>query len=733
MAQPTNPVHSPSGGGLQALRLVDVLRQLPGRELDSLIGRLRIAVDESKRIDTPSQVARALVGLPEVRDPGQFPGPTRELLYRIAESKGSLIVESLPPPVEPLVARGIVFARGCEGGAVELILPIAYIVVLRPWEGDDPRGSRALIAQANSEVAASIASHYLGRPATPPLALSLEPAWEMLNDPERLAEEIEALAPLERKLLRAVEKVGGEVETEELLDLEREPMRLRGATGATPSRRGVGFALERRGFLIPVHPNRHIIPTEVAAVVGAQRRAEREAQRREIRRYVLTEDHEPRRARFAVDPVPHALAMALAVRDPSIDVRPEVGTPRSLITRFGTRFGRDPESVALIAALSRAIGLWDPSAIGLASPPGSYRVHDLGRALFEAWRRGGAWDEARPDGEVLRVATETREASAASILREMVLEALRELSDGRWAPWEAVEAYVRSDSRIPGIARLIERWAQRAGVEPSKPTELARRIALDTLHHLGVVDLGDPEADGLGPTLRITPRGRAFIAGQSPSARPDSSHFLDNHALRIGPSTRVGQVMALAPFVEIGGVAGHLDVALTQQTLSLALAAGYETDIVRARLESIAALPDAIDRLLTQASAVMGRAEYVPTTGFLWVEDSEIREMLRTRRQTADLFVDPSPPAGLLIANGVDLERLARRCRSLGVEVVVEGEIYRTRTTSPPSRSVSGARRLDSSTSNPAPASRRSTGTRVRRSSQSMPAVKRGSGSGSGT
>lgn len=710
-------------GELRALRLVDVLRQLPARELGSLIDRLRIPIDESKRIDRPSQVARALVALPELRDPTQFPGPTRELLYRIAEAKGSLIVESLPPAVEPLVARGLVFARGCEGGGIELLLPIAYMVLLRPWEGDDPRGARALIAQSNIEVASSVATHYLGRTATPPLALSLEPAWEVLNDPVRLAQEVDSLAPLEKKLLRAVEKVGGEVETEELLDLEREPMRLRGATGATPSRRGVGFALERRGFLIPVHPNRHLIPTEVAQVVGAVRRAEREAQRREIRSFVLNEDHEPRRARFAHDPVPLALAMALSVRDPSIEVRPDVGTARSLISRFATRFGRAPETVALVAALSRAVGLWDPSVVGVASPPGSYRVHDLGRALFDAWRRGGAWDDARPDGEVLRLNAEAREASAAGVLREMVVEALRELSDGRWAPWEAVEAYVRTDSRTPGIARLIERWAQRSGVEPMRPAEIARRIALETLHHLGVVDLGDPEDDA-GPTLRITPRGRAFMAGTSPSMRPDGSRFLDSHALRVGPSTRVGHIAALAPFVEIGAVAGDLDVSVTQQTLSLALAAGYETDVIRARLEQVAALPDPIERLLTQASAVIGRAEYVPTGGFLWVEDNEIREMLRTRRQTADLFVDPSPPSGLLIAANVDLERLARRCRALGVEVVVEGEVYRTRTLAPPSRGGSGARRLDSSASTPASSTRRSSGTRTRRSSQSLPSVK---------
>jgi hypothetical protein len=601
------------------------------------------------------------------------------------------------------------------------------MVLLRPWEGDDPRGARALIAQANAEVASSIASHYLGRPATPPLALSLEPAWEVMNDPTRLREEVAALAPLERKLLGAVEKVGGEVETEELLDLEREPMRLRSATGATPSRRGVGFALERRGFLIPIHPNRHIIPSEVAAVVGAQRRAEREAQRRQIQSYVLNADHEPRRARFADDPVPLALAMALAVRDASIDVRPGVGTPRSVVSRFSVRFGRDAEKVALLAALSRAIGLWDPSTVSVASPPGSYRVHELGRALFETWRRGGAWDEARPDGEVLRVAGEGREASAVTVVREMVLDALRELSDGRWAPWEAIEAYVRTDSRIPGITRLIERWAQRAGVEPMKPAQIARRIALETLHNLGVVDLGDPEQGDLGPTLRITARGRAFITGTSLSIRPDSSRFLDSHALRVGPETRVGHVAALAPFTEIAAVAASLDLSPTPQALALALAAGYETHVIRARLEAVAALPEPMERILTQASAVLGRAEFVATAGFVWVEDNEIREMLRTRRQTADLFIDPSPPSGLLVAPSVELERLARRCRGLGVEVVIDGEVFRARSL-PPARSTSGARRLDSSASTPAGNGRRSTGPR-RRSSQTVPAVKRGSGS----
>jgi hypothetical protein len=689
-----------------AIRLVDVLRVLPERELESLIARLKIRTDEAKRIDVPSQVARMLLQLPEIRDTSLLPGPTRELLYRIAEAKGVLLAGALPPAVEPLVARGIVFVRGAQRG-VELLLPIAFMLQLRSWEGEDPRGVRALLSQVSQEVAGSIAGHYLGRPATPPMALALEPAWEVLTNAPKLARELEELAPLERKLLAAVDTVGGEVETDELLDLEREPLRLRGATGATPSRRGVGFALERRGYLIPIHPNRHIIPSEVATIVGASRRAERETQRHEIKNFVLADDHAPRRARFAEDPAALALAMALTVRDPSLELRTDIGTPRSLISKLSTRFGKDPERVAFIAALSRAIGLWDPSAVSVASPPGSHEVLVLGRALFEAWRRGGAWDEARPDGEVMRVAQGTREASAVGSVRDLVIEALQELGDGRWVPWEAIAGYVRSDSRAPGLARLIQRWAQRAGVEALTPAEIARRIAFESLHVLGVVDIGDAEsddADSLGPTLRITPRGRSFLseggANAGPKSSSDLSRFTDNQALRIGPLTKTGHVLALSPFVEVGAVTGTLDVLITAQTLALALGAGFEADVIQARIELVASLPDPITRTLAQASAVIGRAEFVATSGFLWVEDPEVRELLRTRRQTQDLFVDPSPPSGLLLVPGIDLERLARRCRSLGVEVVVEGEVYRTRSI-PPGRG-SGARRLESNNNLPA-------------------------------
>ena len=672
-------------------RLDAILRALPDKELASLIARMGIRVDPGKRIDTPSQAARALVGIPDVRDTSRLSTSSRELLHRIAEAGGALVVPSLPAGLEPLLARGVVFGRRIELG-IELVLPTAFLLQLKSWEGEDPRALRALLAQAPFETLSAIASHYLGRPANPPIALSLESAWEVLCDPERLREEIEKVPPVERRLLESIEAVGGEVDTQELLDLEREPLRLRGAGGVTATRRGAGFSLERRAFLIPIHPNRHVVPTEVAQIVGADRRLLRETRRAQIRSFVLEEDHAPRRARFASDPAFLAVAMAFSVREPGGEVRPGVGTPRSLLLKLAQRFGRDVDTITLIAALSRAVGLWDPTAASPATPPGALAMYELSQLVFTTWRRGGAWDEARSEREVLRVAESNRDASPIGALREMVIDALTDLGEGRWVPWHSLEGYLAADERVPGIERLLRRWAERAGVDVADVATITRRVALETLPALGIIDLGgSAEEIAAGePTVRLTPRGRALLAGVKPTIDPTPSKFIDSQALRVGQSARIAHVLALSPFAELGRVGAELDLLLTAPAIARALSVGLDSDALRARIELVAPLPDTISRLLIQASAVIGRGSMVAASAFLWVDDPEVRELLRTRRPAAELFVDPSPPGGLLVLPDVDTERVVRRCRGLGVEVEVEAGMLRARTgmTPPPSRSV---------------------------------------------
>src|SRR4029079_7747059 len=112
------------------LRLVDILKALPNTELASLVARLGVRIDPAKRLDPPAQIARALVALPELRDPSRLPQASVELLHRLAEAQGVLVVATAPPAVQPLAERGIVFARMEAKGHVELVLPAAYLVQL---------------------------------------------------------------------------------------------------------------------------------------------------------------------------------------------------------------------------------------------------------------------------------------------------------------------------------------------------------------------------------------------------------------------------------------------------------------------------------------------------------------------------------------------------------------------------------------------------------------------------
>ena len=220
----------------------------------------------------------------------------------------------------------------------------------------------------------------------------------------------------------------------------------------------------------------------------------------------------------------------MAARESAGEVRPGVGTPRSLLTKLASRFGVDVETAALLASLSRAVGLWDAPALSAASPPGAWPVREVTRALFATWRRGGAWDEARPEREVLRAPPDQRDPSAATVLRDVVLDALADLGEGSWLPWSALSAWLASDSRAEGLDRLFRRWAERMNLPPPSVIDVARKIALETLPALGIVDIGTmddvPRIEGAEADpacLRLTSRGRALLADSAVSAAPTAA------------------------------------------------------------------------------------------------------------------------------------------------------------------------------------------------------------------
>lgn len=699
-------------------RLSHVVRAFPEAELANLMKRLGIRIDPAKRLDVPSQVARVLVGLPEVRDPSRLAPASHELLIRIADAGGFLRVAAKPPGLEQLMSRGILYAwRNAD--AIELMLPHAFLLQVPTWPAEDPRSLRALIAQASFETTSAIAAHYLGRPCTPPIALALEPAWDVLSDEVQLRAEIDGLAHVERKLLEAIEALGGEVETAELLDLEREPIRLRNAKGVSTTRRGAGFALERRAFLIPVHPNRHVIPSEVSRIVGAERRAVLASRQTTVQSRLLASDHLPRRATFAKDPSPLALAVALwireasAQRDSTAELKASVGVPRSLITRVAQNLGQKPHHVGFVTALARAIGLLDVTAAQPSSTCGALPVSDIQEKLFRAWLNGAVWDEARADSEVLRAAEGRREPSPTRAIRDAVLDALQELPSDRWFPYLDLEEYVRSDPRSEGTMHLLRRWAERQSVDTAPVTvlplsKIVVAIVLGSLAELGLVDVGidgealesfalalecDPKtlleapdamlAEQLSTVLvRTNARGRRLLSrgdlaeGPIPKTSVEGTGaFKDKLSLVVGPQALVGHVLSLSLVSEVARADDELELVISSSAVARAIARGATSDEIRDRVSAVAPLPPELSDLLKQASVVVGKGSLVGCAAFLWVDDPDVREMLRTARTTSEFFLDPSPPSGLLVAPAVDLERVVRRARGLGVEIELSPDL----------------------------------------------------------
>ena len=206
------------------------------------------------------------------------------------------------------------------------------------------------------------------------------------------------------------------------------------------------FACARRPGAAPFSARRRILPANDAdcscpctrigtwfrpksgTIVGAASHHARALRREEVRAFVLSGDHSRGVRASRWNPAPLALGLAVTGREsvsrtaegraPSgtySDLRGGIGTPKSLIQKLANPIGRDPDQVALLFSLSRAIGLWDASATNTAAPPGSFTLNELTEVLFATWRRGGAWDEARLEPEVMRVASDSRRIRAPRV------------------------------------------------------------------------------------------------------------------------------------------------------------------------------------------------------------------------------------------------------------------------------------------------------------------------------
>lgn len=658
----------------RALGIVEALRGLPERELTRLGKELNVPLDDNKRIDDATQIARVVVGAGTLTREGALSAAERQLIQRLIEGRGLATFGEKPAAAHELELQGLLFCFE-QDAEVTVCLPVALLLQLPTWDGEDSNSARSLLSRCAPGPAASIASYYLGRTATHPLKISLEPAWSALTDARHIREALRELAPAERDLLGQIEHLGGEVSTEELLDLEQEPLRLRTLVGTTPSRRGVGFALERRGFLIPLHPDRHVIPTEVLRAVGERSRQVREDFQAELRSLARDSQHEPIRARFCEDPTALAAGLALSLRFHNVHIKSSVGTPTSLVERMAQRFGAPVEGVRFLAALSRIAGLWEPSADTVGMVPGSLQLSELGARLYSVWLSGGGWNEALPNGETWRVADAERLRSPVAQLRMFVITALRELATDGWIPVSVIEQYVLGEHRVPGLERLLSRWSARTRTTCYSCKKAVRRILVESLFQLGCLDLATDEgtdvADAGSVLVRVSPLGKRLLRGSllPPKEDPAVGSTFQDAELVVSDSATVSAVLSLGRYFDVASARPNLRINIDRDGVTRAVTDGIEPSELRARLEALAELSPSAERLFKQFSEVVGSAEYIPSAGFLWVADGTVRTLLATKKSTKALFVDPSPPGGLLLSANTDIETVTRRCRTLGVRI----------------------------------------------------------------
>ncbi len=665
------------------MRLQEALELLGPAGREALRARRGLRLDPRKRLDEVEQTARALVAETDLRH-SRFPPEVRLLLARLASVGGTLPGGAEDPGAGLLVDLGIAFRPAPEAAPKEgpkararsrqptvsgprwvpgaLALPSAFLIQVPVGEGEDPRGLRACLSMAEPEIVAPMVTAVLGHPLGATGVLALQEVWEALATPGYLARSVAELPAAEARLLDALERVGGEVTTEELLALDQAPGLYRTQSGIAVPKRGAPYMLQRRGLLFQLGVERFVVPTEVSRIVGGPRQQERAWKRESIHAAVRAEDHVPHRARYARDPGLPAVASLAMLRAWEVAVRPELGVARAALRRVAERLGEPEETITLLVALARAAGI-GRLATPLAASSGSLqlRVCDLGEMLWRTYLQGGAWDESRVEPEVIRSGLVARGTSAAATARQVLLDALDVVARETWATVDAVLHYAAEDPRAVAARRIHDR-AIRERPEVFRPTldDALRAMLVGTLPALGVLDVADD-----GSAVRMVQR----------AAAPAGKAVLGRHTMEVPATTRLDRVLALADVGEPDHVkadAGVIVFTLGVGALARARARGLTGPQVEERLTGAGAtapFPPAVDEVV-RGVAASREAAFMAVGGAILAEDPEVRAELRADPGMRRILLDVEAGNLLLVRADVDLARIQARLSRLGVRMV---------------------------------------------------------------
>jgi hypothetical protein len=326
------------------------------------------------------------------------------------------------------------------------------------------------------------------------------------------------------------------------------------------------------------------------------------------------------------------------------------GVSKLAVRRASLQLAIAPERAELLTCLARAEGLL------YATTP----LDTVSDRIWNAWRRGGAWDEAAREPDMFRPG-HPMTAKATLLVREALLDTLMLLPPTQFALASDVLATTASDRRSLAAQRALSLAARSGHDVLASVADLSRALLERSLPFLGLIDVGQIAE---GRVLRLSQSARAWLdasqSGELSEPMPEQAAVWRNDlTLVCGARCSVASVLEAAHYgrswLDEAGVAIELSAE------SLSRGADHDPDLagLRTALSSLAAtLPEGLGAALRLATAQRPLFHMVRIGGFLEIDDEPLRQALYADTEGPSVFAAPPLAEGLLVRTGVAESRV---------------------------------------------------------------------------
>lgn len=605
--------------------LLALLSGLNPDELGVLAERHGGEIDEQLRVPPHVQVARLMVDA-VARTAGSVRRRMQDALGGHARAR------------EELQTAGI----GWPTRNGEWEVPWAFELLLGPANTASPRSFLELYTRIEHEAARTIARGRGFPWLQAPRALALESLWGALRTPADVARELSTLAPAELEVLVRVAEEGGEVSGHELADLERNPSRVATTSGLW-SRRGASFSLARRGLLLPLSGDFHVVPDEVERALSPASHNER-LRAATHAQLALAAPVEAIRAQYTMHPGYVLGAVVLLALSSRASKAPRV-LAASRAMSIAARLDTSRDSVALLYGLAFDAG-WLRASVGPT-------LADAQPALMSLWLRSSLWDETYAEPDLRRSAEGASQDGIVQGLRELLVEQVQRAAAGRWVSVDAIARATLSDPRATRLSRALLRRSRQGSVSLE---QACVSMLAGALHALGEVDIAD------GAEGRLCRRA----ARHAPAAYVASD---DERRIRLAEPLRLSDLARIADLVEPVSWTGELWVTLTEEQVQEAFVRGETAESVSARLRGPLGTSGTWQTVVRRGMTPRAIASASRVARVLHVAESELLENLYADAKIAPLLVEGAPKGWLFVRDETGAEQVIKELRTRGVRV----------------------------------------------------------------